>query len=39
MEFEERAAMGYCEEGDVELLGFVVELGLDVHADRTCAFI
>ena len=39
VEFEERASMGHCEEGDVQFLGLVVELCLDVHADSAGAFV
>lgn len=39
VEFEQAASMGHCEEGDVQFLGLVVELRLDVHADSAGAFV
>lgn len=39
MELEKRAAMGYCEESNVELFGLVVELCLNIHTHSACAFV
>ena len=32
MELEQTASVGYCEQGDLELLGLQVELSFNVHA-------
>lgn len=39
VELEERAAMGDCEESNIEFFCFVVQLCLDVHADSAGALI
>ena len=39
MEFEEWTSVGDSEESDIQFLGFVVKLSLDVHTNGACAFI
>lgn len=39
VEFEKGLPVGHCEEGDFELFGSVVEFGLHVDADGTCALV
>lgn len=39
VELEESAAMGYCEKSNLKFFCFVVELGLDIHADSAGALV